>query len=279
MRDRQANPDLMLNYQQAIISYVDLLGFQAMVTGKYKKTVGEISEILDNFFLINYDLGDHFSQLNDTLSFSSFSDCIVRARKLISIDDNYRTAMCYMTELYSISLVQNHLVRKDIFIRGGLTFGEIRTEDNKIFGPGMVHAYLLESQYAIYPRILISSEVMQMLSNNPDCIAREVIDDCIDQDFDGRYFIDYLKNIIIVAYQNEEINGDNLKRDLSDHRDALVRFAKQHSDEFKKPTDKIMWLIKYHNRTIRHVLGGRLREELNWKYEELLIEENILPFY
>ncbi|HID27329.1 MAG TPA: hypothetical protein EYP22_05835 [Methanosarcinales archaeon] len=55
-----------------------------------------------------------------------------------------------------IALLQVYLASKDIWLRGAITSGEtfIDVEENQIIGKAYIDAYKLESNYAIYPRVI-----------------------------------------------------------------------------------------------------------------------------
>ena len=66
------------------------------------------------------------------------------------------------------------------------------------FGPALVEAYLLESQVAQYPRIVVSGAVIERGSqhsaaHNDVYQERESIENCLALDDDGYMFVDYFE--------------------------------------------------------------------------------------
>lgn len=102
---------------------------------------------------------------------------------------------------FLFSLFRDHTIRGGIEIDCAL---EMEYKDNKeIYGPVLNKAYLLESEKAQYPRILIGKELLRFLNiqaNNPDNtiygeVSRIKARSCLDmiyEDRDGLFSLDYL---------------------------------------------------------------------------------------
>ncbi|MFJ1269232.1 hypothetical protein ACD661_11760 [Legionella lytica] len=57
-------------------------------------------------------------------------------------------------------------LERGILIRGGIYIGKLYHQDNVIFGPALNKAYQIESEEAIFPRILIADEVIEDFSHD-----------------------------------------------------------------------------------------------------------------
>ena len=68
--------------------------------------------------------------------------------------------------------------------RGAITFGKIIHNNDFVFGPGFIHAYNLENEKAIFPRIIIDNDIVDSFLANNKCIQ------LIKKDEDGQYYID-----------------------------------------------------------------------------------------
>lgn len=149
-----------VEYRNAMVSYIDILGFKNLVA---QRTATEIYEIYQEFYTqlkeenltgqeevsgIHYDLDVHF-----------FSDSVVRIKYLCPESDTAFNAET--EELVSLGKMQNNLLKKGVMIRGGVSEGMIfsDTSSNILFGPALIDAYLLESTEAVYPRLVISDAV------------------------------------------------------------------------------------------------------------------------
>ena len=82
---------------------------------------------------------------------TQFSDCIVLS---FSPDDRGKQSM-----LMLINTICNHFLRMGFFIRGGIVLGELFHNNHSVLGPALVEAYRLESESAIYPRILLQKRL------------------------------------------------------------------------------------------------------------------------
>lgn len=69
------------------------------------------------------------------------------------------------------------MVRQGHFIRGGMTIGDIFIDDSMVFGPAIVQAHTLETEFAIYPRIVIDPIVFTTFENDPLVRGHDVEDE------------------------------------------------------------------------------------------------------
>ena len=85
---------------------------------------------------------------------TQFSDCLVFTVPLkneIACFTIFEAVAKLMTTLHA---------EYNLLLRGGIAMGQIcHIEEGPLFGPALVEAYELESEEAIYPRILLSKEV------------------------------------------------------------------------------------------------------------------------
>ena len=63
-----------------------------------------------------------------------------------------------------VSFVSYRALQEEFLIRGGIAFGDLYHTAGVVFGVGMVEAYKLESEIAIYPRVAISPTIYSMAS-------------------------------------------------------------------------------------------------------------------
>lgn len=70
----------------------------------------------------------------------------------------------------------NLAVTEDVLIRGGVCFGKIVASGDVTFGPGLVKSYLLESEFAVYPRIVVDRDLaFSLLEEEPDGLASRLL--------------------------------------------------------------------------------------------------------
>jgi len=143
-------------YRRAIVTFIDILGFREIVA---QRSSDEIGEILEQLRGIASD-GNEGVVLEAGLAASlAFSDSVVR---VCPVDTQRKTGAVFY-ELLSLVFAQAHLAARGVFLRGGVTIGNIffDQETKMIYGPALVKAYDLESNFAIYPRIVLDPELIK----------------------------------------------------------------------------------------------------------------------
>ncbi len=73
-------------------------------------------------------------------------------------------------------------------MRGGVTIGDICFEGSMVFGPAMVKGYGLESEFAVYPRIVVDPAVFVAHEEEP-LLRNAIHDAAAEQEIFGHSFI------------------------------------------------------------------------------------------
>ena len=77
-------------------------------------------------------------------------------------------------------------MRQGFLCRGGVAVNKHYNLSSFVFSPALIEAYRVESEKAIYPRVVISEDVIDLVfpeKNYPPTICKE---------YDGLYFINFL---------------------------------------------------------------------------------------
>ncbi|WP_041364194.1 hypothetical protein [Methylomonas methanica] len=82
---------------------------------------------------------------------TSFSDCIVVTTS--SGCENQNLLILFLCHLFT------EMANIGVFFRGALTLGLIHHSGNIIYGPALVRAYLLETEQAKHPRIILDPDI------------------------------------------------------------------------------------------------------------------------
>jgi hypothetical protein len=264
------------SYKDALISYVDILGFRDLIDRSANSgNVEEIIDILEKFqrrMKKPFVHRDPYRSPGGLIT-KNFSDLIVRCKPLgvrAAIGDFLRD------ELYMLTRVQMQLAIRGIFVRGGVAAGKIYL-DNVVFGPALVKAYELESQYAIYPRIVVHRDLAKRLKKTISSLP------LLDRGEDGAYFIDYLRAQCSVRMTLPDKRDDILATEvIRKHRariEAVIldegRPIRSRSESVKK---KFMWLALYHNRTVHSLLDDFKKHLEARPIEREAISEKLLHF-
>lgn len=148
----------------------------------------------------------------------------------------------FLLKIMTINKIQSHLATEGIFIRGGVTYGDIFYEKHRIFGPAMMRAYDLESQYADFPRVIVDERCRGDFDHG--------IDDCkryglLKKDKDGFLCINHFS---ILASKSKAMIKDGEKRILI--RDTIKSKIEKNIKEYKNKERilrKYYWLANEYN--------------------------------
>lgn len=159
------------NYEQRAVLFLDVLGFSRLIRE------GRMNLIEDS---LSVTFGKYQSRFNVT----AFSDNIVVSVKLQQGNDllDLLHFSCYLTW---------KLMNKGVLSRGGIAIGELHHKGSIIYGPALLEAYQLESQVAIYPRIVVAhdaTEKARALGGIEDPSETQIIA-LLKEDSDGWNFV------------------------------------------------------------------------------------------
>jgi len=194
-------------YEDRIVAFVDILGFRDILTKTVDKDGNDIQSQIDlitdayNSIRDVWDLDDdkyenypalkeaHEEIKTKSKKITIFSDSIV-----ISFLQKERSEIFYT--LLELKWMIMRLVSKGILCRGALSYGKMIHNDKFLFGPALVEAYLTESKAALYPRIIVSRELIQMAgtyrsSQHDPKTEIEYVKKLLKEDTDGMFYIDY----------------------------------------------------------------------------------------
>ena len=126
-------------------------------------------------------------------------------------------------------------IQSNWLIRGGITIGELFIDDLLVWGPGLVRAYKLEDSIAIFPRIIIDRNILEIIGANHFFFY---------QDIDDQFFLNFLN---FMAYRDSE-NNDNFIAVIQKSFDGLlaeIRISDGKYDE--RAHQKLQWYKNYIN--------------------------------
>lgn len=195
---------------ESVVLFVDLLGVSKMAEEDPAGNLALIHTAVQE--ALREMVGDMEKEL---FPHATFSDSIVAAAPLFG-DATFRELTVHQV-IESASRLQYAFARRGIYLRGGVTIGEICVADQIVFGPGLVRAYHVENDHAFFPRILLDPDcaVLNELLASRTPEMTEVRADYVRSDVDGSRFIDYL-------LPNLSIEVDDAKVIASLERQAAV---------------------------------------------------------
>jgi hypothetical protein len=237
-----------LSYRPSIVTFIDILGFRSIVDRMPAHDIYEIVKRVQRHAGSTDEEAVRESGLIEEINWTRcvfFSDSVVRVRP---VDAKYRDGSLYY-EILDLVHAQAELAHQGVFIRGGLTIGDIHQGNDVIFGPAMVRAYDLESSFSNYPRIVIDPDVFKALRTDPRLraehhdVAEEMksINRLVRNGDDGLYFIDYL------GASRDEMDGpETFPAYLAEVKNHIVSQAVSAAKKLAV-LQKYLWMAKYLN--------------------------------
>lgn len=142
-----------------IIAFIDILGFKQQTEDLQEKSLLDILSPLYFAEVSNYKQKEIYQDIGldkfHTTEITFFSDSIV-----ISCDTKHISDL-----ILNVKKMSENFIEYGLFLRGGIAHGKLYHNGRIVFGPAMNEAYLLESNFAIYPRILISDTVRSLIKS------------------------------------------------------------------------------------------------------------------
>ncbi len=246
-----------VSYRRCLVTFIDLLGFKKMIEAPLPAhEIASTLNLVRKHTRDDEDIGKLYNS-----AFFAFSDSLVRILPIDTEVNKRHPIGLPFFEILQMVHAQASLANRGIFIRGAMTIGNMHFDPETAFGPALVAAYQLESQTALYPRIIIDPALLLEVSTNL-LLKKDVhtfdrekayIKDMLRQDADGFWHIDYLHAMI----------------DESDSEAHYFRFLKEHKKHIESNIktenhsvfSKMGWLSSYHNEAVGNLSETALVEE------------------
>ena len=239
----------LVNYERSILTYIDILGFSELIANKSAGDISRSIRVVREAVEPRRFRGP-FNEIAEA-DFRNFSDlCIIR--KAIARKGKFPASGEVHSQILHIVHIQTNLLFDEgILLRGGITVGDVALSYGQLFGPAVVRGYALESQVARFPRVVVGEEVLRELKINPALWVHDADYDLkatkglLRRDFDGEYFVDYLRVIEEELDERSEYPGL-----LDQHEEFIKRGLKRYKDD-ASILAKYKWLREYHRYTVR----------------------------
>jgi hypothetical protein len=145
-RDFLRNP----TYERKVVAFYDILGWRAEIESADadQKKIGDLRRLILQH--------SRMSRLpvESPVNVSTFSDNIV-----ISSIPHKDVTPYFLREMAGIQLMTASM---GFLLRGGIAVGDIIHDEEVVFGPALNRAYELESNVAVYPRIVVDESVLRI---------------------------------------------------------------------------------------------------------------------
>ena len=214
------------------VAYIDILGAKNFInsdnnSGDYLNKLATVYNNVINKINNNYKV-----VYNTDIKFKIFSDNIIIAIEKNSKNDE--TINYSKTELLIsiVSLFQIEALLQSMLSRGGIVIEKLCIDELFVYGKALTKAYTLESELAIYPRVIISNDdVIEFQSSNCNCRH-------IHKDKANIHYINPFEVYFEIFYELK-------KTELEKIRNILIE--KMNINNNDKIKQKVCWLLNEFN--------------------------------
>ncbi|MGG1594755.1 hypothetical protein [Terribacillus saccharophilus] len=236
-REYDSNQPSLIN---SVVCFMDILGYKSLGKNALKENNGDTAEE----FLRNLHNSLRKAKRSITpdpslpAKVKVFTDNIVIGWPILEDGE-----MELGTTFVNIANYQLQLALDGFFIRGGISNGKHFMDEETVFGPELFETYTLESEVAVYPRVVLSNKSKELIKRfNTEYYGG--IDspfyEAILEDMDGEWFLNYL-----IATKDEDRGAFNLKL-IEMHKQKVVAALLEYSQNYKL-LKKYAWIANYHN--------------------------------
>jgi hypothetical protein len=240
-----------LEYGERYCAFVDILGFRGLI-GEFGRGALSITEMHDLLTTIHKTDGLSTQYWQTEFRTQSISDAVA-----ISTNVTREGLTEILRALENLTL---RLLKKGYFIRGGLVKGRLFHDENVVFGDALVEAYRLESEVALYPRVMATRAVWLDFEKYRAEGDDHSLDDWIKQSDDGPMFVHTLRATSQFAYRTklENINLSPPEQTNLNHITDLQNIIQKklhESIDNPRHFQKVQWFAEYWNRSVPY--GGK----------------------
>lgn len=271
---RKTTDPAHVHYRRAVVTFLDILGFGNLVKSGTASEVAAVLAAVNRFAFAGHDDQDEYEASAVSIG---FSDSIVRVRFLDGGNTKHSTGHV-LHEILDLCHIQGELIKHDVLLRGGMTVGDIFLKDRTIFGPAMVRAYELESNAAIYPRVVIDPALLNGVRDDPllrrqDHSASEELAEIrkmIERGDSGLWWVDYLRTMF------GELDDPDMWPLVLEHHKALI--MNRYSDKKARGSylEKLLWLASYQNKVVEGI-PNTVFTTRNLKRDALTVKTKEMP--
>jgi hypothetical protein len=138
-----------LAYENRLVAFFDILGWRNEISraGTDPRHIARLASALRMFNANAGAVGDAGARL------TTFSDNVVFSKPFVAGDVNWL--------LQGLATTQLGLAVHGFWLRGAVTVGALHHDHQIVFGPALNHAYELESNVSLFPRILLDTAALE----------------------------------------------------------------------------------------------------------------------
>ena len=180
-------------YQKYYVAFLDLLGFKAMIC-KQKLPPSEAVKIFQSY--MRNQVACFLIERKHPYNPAKIQKKVMSDSICFYIDYNEENALADLVAT-CLSFQTALLRRKNpILTRGAIVSGEMFADGDIMFGPALIHAYMMEEKYAHYPRIILDAETLKTGRLQAEDTLQDFITDSIFWDDDNLYVLNCYADLV-----------------------------------------------------------------------------------
>jgi hypothetical protein len=219
-----------IKYEKKLVAFLDLLG----ITREIMSKIGGLeSEIISKM-----------SKIKDIVEIEINTAPMSKQMIMLYISDSF-IFVCELDALNSLLQVLSNiqmriLIECKTMLRGALEYGDVIVQDSgkQIIGPAYIDAYLRQENDAIFPRIIISNSVLEIITLSPNKYNVLVISQ------DREHSLDYLDTYMSLENKTKRDIKIRLQREgVFDYLfEGYHRYNRENNSSIRA---KYAWTISY----------------------------------
>lgn len=154
-----------LKYQYRIVAFLDVLGFKSMLYEFEKEALENGNE--DDKRLVSQKATDFVNVFREVTNLMDKFDCnyyLFSDNICLTVDPHHNNALI-VDILFTISNLFRKFSQMGYFLRGGIDYGLMLDEESIAMGVPLANAYIMESEKAIFPRVIMSERFIQFIDD------------------------------------------------------------------------------------------------------------------
>ena len=233
-------------YENRIVLFLDILGFQKIIDETEEKEV-TIKSKVDDVYNAIYAMRGFIEQveLGTSKQVTQFSDSIILSFR---VDDTKNIEKLFPSLLQLVIILTTH----NWLCRGAISHGKLLHDNEILFGPALNEAYNTESKAALYPRVIIDRSTIEIIKKNLgkgmklDKFISTTYNPILNIDTDDRYYLDYFSGVL-AGFNYRNLNKLSYLKNL---RRIIINDRRN-----KKPDIKIKydWMKNKYNQFVRNL--------------------------
>lgn len=160
-----------LFFKNHLVAYVDVLGFKNIVMG-IRGNKHEQGKFLRNYLIDATKKAREIKAVKEKSSIG-LDIKIISDTFFFSIPTESSELVYSLAHLVvAVGFLQSYLSSKGIWTRGAICYGELIRDLDNLVGPALIESHLLESNDAVYPRVILDTRLLKFFEGRQDMLTK-----------------------------------------------------------------------------------------------------------